>query len=127
MSRERRGYSRANRAGRRLRAQALGADLAQELAPSLGAGREVGFPWEQGICRENFYLIGTDFSSRCGIPHEVQWVFTCPRRGVSPGAGNSAEGLERPPLGVPVGGHVPAQEGLEGQAPGLAPVEDPGL
>ena len=40
---------------------------------------------------------------------------------------NSAEGVERPPLGVPVSGHVPAQEGLEGQAPGLAPVEYPGL
>ena len=37
------------------------------------------------------------------------------------------EGVERPPLGVPVGGHVPAQEGLEGQAPGLAPIQDPGL
>jgi hypothetical protein len=67
MSRERRGYSRTKRAGRRLRARALGAGLARERAPSPRAGREVGFPWEQGFCRENLHLMRVDFSSRFGI------------------------------------------------------------
>jgi hypothetical protein len=41
--------------------------LARERAPSPRAGREVGFPWEQGFCRENLHLMRVDFSSRFGI------------------------------------------------------------